>query len=528
VIGALEARGFGAVLALTPAPADGLPAFLAQMAAAGAHAAAVVFGAVAAIPQQLVDRADRCPPARRRKAWSRSRPAEFDFVVGGIEVEGQTWAGVDVQYPWESTKRAAPPPPHADEAFFIDRTPVTNAQFKAFMDASGYRRATRTTSCSTGTGAPPPAGTTSRSPGSAWRTRAPTPPGPASACRANGNGSTPRRARTAALYPWGDSWNPTAVPPSQPGRTLLPPADVDAHPHGASPFGVMDLVGNVWQWTDEFATSTPVPRCCAAAAPTSRRPRTGTSPGLPARPAWQVPADGAVQGPLRHAGFPLRRGRAIGGLPAALQLPSQVRLAACWARPWRQCRRPAVEFIRDGHSPAGGPVRRRRKCQNLKATGTASTPASGWWRPRAPPCTATERSRRRYCARWPTSCWRSRRPTATLAPTRPGAASWSSSRPSPRSWDGAPAQAHLGHLDPQLPHSRPAGSCTACSASAPPAVPPSRIGDLCLHALTEGGIDITDLGNHHGMSATVLFDPAAELYFADGGTALPRPGRACS
>ena len=30
------------------------------------------------------------------------------------------------------------------------------------------------------------------------------------------------------------------------------PDAVDAHPQGASPFGVMDLVGNVWQWTDEF------------------------------------------------------------------------------------------------------------------------------------------------------------------------------------------------------------------------------------------------------------------------------------
>jgi DUF1680 family protein len=43
-----------------------------------------------------------------------------------------------------------------------------------------------------------------------------------------------------------------------------------------------------------------------------------------------------------------------------------------------------------------------------------------------------------------------------------------------------------------------------------------RIGDLCLHALTKGGIDITTLGNHHGLSATVLMDPACELYFATG------------
>jgi len=43
-----------------------------------------------------------------------------------------------------------------------------------------------------------------------------------------------------------------------------------------------------------------------------------------------------------------------------------------------------------------------------------------------------------------------------------------------------------------------------------------RIGDLCWRTLTGGGIDITELGNHHGLSATVLMDPAVELYVATG------------
>lgn len=42
-----------------------------------------------------------------------------------------------------------------------------------------------------------------------------------------------------------------------------------------------------------------------------------------------------------------------------------------------------------------------------------------------------------------------------------------------------------------------------------------RIADLCWETL-QGGIDITSLGNHHGMSATVLLDPAADLYLITG------------
>ena len=42
------------------------------------------------------------------------------------------------------------------------------------------------------------------------------------------------------------------------------------------------------------------------------------------------------------------------------------------------------------------------------------------------------------------------------------------------------------------------------------------IGDLVWRTLSAGNIRITDLGNHFGLSATVLLDPTAELYLASG------------
>ena len=54
------------------------------------------------------------------------------------------------------------------------------------------------------------------------------------------------------LYPWGNRAHAAAIPKPENGHELRGPTDVDAYPGGASPFGVMDLVGNVWQWTDEY------------------------------------------------------------------------------------------------------------------------------------------------------------------------------------------------------------------------------------------------------------------------------------
>lgn len=82
-------------------------------------------------------------------------------------------------------------------------------------------------------------------------------------------------------------------------------------------------------------------------------------------------------------------------------------------------------------------------------------------------------------------------------------------------WDGAPAQRTWdiwvhGYLILGLIEAAKALDHPASLEAA------RRIGDLCRHTLTTGGIDITTLGNHHGLSATILLEPAVELYFATG------------
>jgi len=53
-------------------------------------------------------------------------------------------------------------------------------------------------------------------------------------------------------YPWGNKFDQSKIPARNTERDMRPADDVDAHPSGASVYGVEDLVGNVYQWTNEF------------------------------------------------------------------------------------------------------------------------------------------------------------------------------------------------------------------------------------------------------------------------------------
>lgn len=59
--------------------------------------------------------------------------------------------------------------------------------------------------------------------------------------------------RLWCVDPWGKTKDPNKYPNTTKARTIPGARPVTEHsPVGDSPYGVGDLVGNVWQWTDEF------------------------------------------------------------------------------------------------------------------------------------------------------------------------------------------------------------------------------------------------------------------------------------
>jgi len=205
------------------------------------------------LPQKLVGPAAARAYAVAPPGMVAIPAGRFDFKVRGLEIEGDDQVGVDVAYPWEPTARRFHEHEMDIAGFFIDRTPVTNAQFKTFLDQEGYHpRDAANFLKGWSNGAYPDGG--GQQPVTwvsledarlycAWfGKRLPH----------EWEWQYAAQGTDGRAYPWGDEWRADAVPAPDKSRVLTPPDPVAAHPAGASPFGVLDLVGTVWQWTDEY------------------------------------------------------------------------------------------------------------------------------------------------------------------------------------------------------------------------------------------------------------------------------------
>jgi len=191
------------------------------------------------------------PPARTTPVDESDPPAgmvridapPFDYVV---QLTAPVWQPTYNQGAGFHAGPPSAPRRIALRPFWIDRYPVTNAEFKAFVDATGYQPEHPAKFLAHWKGAAPPAELADHpvvyvSYGDAT----------AYADWAGKRLPTEEEWQAAAGGATGQPWPWGAKAPSaercnfEVGATT----PVDAHPAGASPFGVADLVGNVWQWT---------------------------------------------------------------------------------------------------------------------------------------------------------------------------------------------------------------------------------------------------------------------------------------
>ena len=250
----LEENGYAAVLALDAgSTAEGLDALLAQMHTWAARPLMSYSKEWKFLPQQLVE-IPATPAAATAPAGMVSIPGgDFEFNVAGIEIEGENMIGLDVQYPWEDSPRRSHRHPMTIKPFFVDQHPVTNAEFKRFLDATHYQPADAHNFLRHWADGSPKSGDENRP--VVWISL--------EDARAYAKWAGKRlphewewqyaaQGADGRLYPWGNTWDDSAVPAPHKGRDLPPAPVVGGYPKGASPFGVEDLVGNVWQWTDEY------------------------------------------------------------------------------------------------------------------------------------------------------------------------------------------------------------------------------------------------------------------------------------
>jgi gamma-glutamyl hercynylcysteine S-oxide synthase len=249
----LEAHGFGAIAAITGEPDSAMLKLMERMKSITAKPLSSYSSIWQMLPQQLVPIAPTAPATNAPPNMVKIPAADFFFRVDGVEVEGDNDMGVDVEYPWEDSPRRFHSHPMHIDAFYIDKYPVTNAEFAAFLSGTHYHPDDDLNFLKDWTNGKYPEDWGNKP--VVWISLE-----DARAYAAWAGKRLPHewewqyaaQGNDGRLYPWGNVLHATAIPVPDQSRTMRGPDSVDAHPTGVSPFGVMDMVGNVWQWTDEY------------------------------------------------------------------------------------------------------------------------------------------------------------------------------------------------------------------------------------------------------------------------------------
>jgi formylglycine-generating enzyme required for sulfatase activity len=178
----------------------------------------------------------------------------FMFESKGVMIEGNELpTAIGVQHPWENHPARSQKHIMNIPSFYIDKYPVTNKEFKKFMDATHYHPKDDHNFLKDWKNGifllgweNKPVTWVSLEDASAYSDWA------GKRLPHEWEWQYAAQGNDGRLYPWGNKMDSTKMPPADNSRVMRAPTNVNAFQPGASPFGVMDMVGNIWQWTDEY------------------------------------------------------------------------------------------------------------------------------------------------------------------------------------------------------------------------------------------------------------------------------------
>jgi serine/threonine protein kinase len=162
-------------------------------------------------------------------------PEGMVYVLGGVLRVGRDSGGEENERPAHVV---------TVKPFFLDRAEVTNEQYQKFIDNAGYTA--------------PPSWQGNRFPEGAdqlpvtdvtWEDALAYAKWAGKRLPTEEEWEFAARGPEGRIYPWGDEWIEGAANVAATEGEKKQIAPVGQYPSGASPFGILDLAGNVWEWT---------------------------------------------------------------------------------------------------------------------------------------------------------------------------------------------------------------------------------------------------------------------------------------